>query len=200
MKYNLLSIFSLIIFITSCGQTNTLTQDDYKWMPYRGNEILIFKSNTGDTDTIFLLKKDTLMGYVDPLSINGRKYEVLSIFCKHSDPYMEGNGHRYLKNDFVRIEKEKGNLSMLRILVSAKDANFYRLTDIKIDSLAKASPTSLQTKMGKYDDVYVIDGEDYLGGLFQRSDFITKVYWSRSNGLIRYDKKDNAYWELIEKK
>jgi hypothetical protein len=39
-------------------------------------------------------------------------------------------------------------------------------------------------------------GEDYFGFLYQRSDFVTKVYWSKSKGLVRYDKKDGVYWEL----
>jgi hypothetical protein len=37
-----------------------------------------------------------------------------------------------------------------------------------------------------------------MGNFYQRSNYITKVYWSKSQGIVRFDKKDN-YWELIEK-
>jgi hypothetical protein len=186
-------------FLMSCGQTKRLSEEDYKWMPYKGNETLVFRSNTGDIDTIFLLKKDTLIAYAEPQAVNGIKYEVVSIFCKHSDPYMPGGKHRYLKNKFFKVEKAEDNRTEINILLSAKDADFYRLSPIKTDSLSKENPSTLQTQYGQYDDVYIINAEDYLGSFSQWSNFITKVYWSKSNGLIRYDKKDTVYWELAKK-
>ncbi len=56
----------------------------------------------------------------------------------------------------------------------------------------------LQTQYAKYTDVYVLNGEDELG-YGKRSDFITMLYWSKSQGLLRYDKKDSVYWELVKK-
>jgi hypothetical protein len=49
-----------------------------------------------------------------------------------------------------------------------------------------------------FNDVYIIEGEDFLGTLYQRSNFVSRIYWSKSHGLIRYDKKDGKYWELAE--
>jgi hypothetical protein len=183
----------------SCGQSNRLRKEDYEWMPYDGHEILVFRSNAGDVDTIFLLKKDTLRAYPEAQSLNGTEYEVLSIFCRHSDPNSPSENHQYLENDFFRIEKSKDNRSRLTILLAAKDANFYRLTSIRIDTLVEEKPLSLQTKIGQYTDVYEINGEDYTGSFSQRSNFITKVYWSKSQGLIRYDKRGGVYWELEKK-
>jgi len=199
MKYQLILLLFSTSCLMSCGQTNKLSEEDYKWMPYKGNETLVFISNTGNVDTIFLLKKDTLLAYPEAQSLNGIKYEVVSIFCKHSDSNMPNGKHRYLKNFFFNVGKAKDNNAEMEILLSAKDANFYRLSPIKIDSLNKEKPVTLQTSYGQYDDVYVINAEDYLGTFHQRSNFITKVYWSKSNGLIRYDKKDTVYWELAKK-
>lgn len=199
MKKQLILFLFSASFLMSCGQTNRLSDEDYKWMPYNGNETLVFKSNTGDTDTIFLLKKDTLLAYPEAQALNGIKYETVSIFCKHIDPWSPEGKHRYLENYFLNLEKAKDNYAEIEILLSAKDANFYRLSSIRIDSLDKAKPSTLQTQYGQYEDVYVINSEDYLGDFYKRSDFITKVYWSKSNGLIRYDKKDTVYWELAKK-
>jgi hypothetical protein len=185
-------------FLMSCGQTNRLSEEDYKWMPYNGNETLVFKSNTGDTDTIFLLKKDTLLAYPEAQSKNGIKYEEVSTFCKHSDPNTPSDKHRYLESAFFTVGKATDDKAEISILLSAKDATFYKLNSIKIDSLSKRNPSTLQTQYGQYNDVYVIIGEDYLDDFRQRNNFITKVYWSKSNGLIRYDKKD-VYWELEKK-
>ena len=83
--------------------------------------------------------------------------------------------------------------------LSAKDANFYRLSSIKTDSLDKVNPMSFSTSYGKYNDIYIINGEDYLGSFQERSGFVTKLYWSKSSGLIRYDKIDGVYWEIERK-
>lgn len=185
-----------IFLLLSCSRTNKLSKKDYKWMPYVGNETLVFRSNTGIEDTVFLLKKDTLLGYADPLSPFGVQYEVLSVFARYTDP--AGGEHRYYESNLFQINKGKDKLAELDILFSAADATFYRFNKIKIDSLDKKKPSMLQTQYGSYHDVYVINGEDILD-YGKRSDFITKLYWSKSNGLVRYDKKDSVYWELSKK-
>ncbi len=54
------------------------------------------------------------------------------------------------------------------------------------------------TKAKAYNDIYVIDDEDWLN-FKQRSNYVTKLYWSKSQGLIRYDKQDGVFWELTNK-
>jgi hypothetical protein len=185
-----------ISFLTSCRGAYRFSEKEYEWMPYKGNETLVFNSNTGNTDTIFLLKKDTAIAYPEAQAINGKAYEVVSIFCRHTDPLQ--SGYRYLKNDFVELHKSTDKKARLHFELATKDANFYRLTGIKIDSLAQQQFTSLTTTRKTYNDVYVIDDEDWLN-FTQRSDYVTKLYWSKSEGLVRYDKQDGVYWELINK-
>lgn len=190
-----LSIFSLL---TSCSRTYRLSEDDLKWMSYKGNEILVFNSNTDDTDTIFFLKKHTEIADADIYSPWSDKYEVVSIFCKHTDPWPPDGRHRYLENYFMTLTKSKDGKARLEIEFSAKDANFYKLHGTRIDSLDMVRPTTLATKYKTYNDVYIIEDEDWLN-FKQRSDYITKAYWSKSEGLIRYDKQDSVYWELTKK-
>ena len=184
--------------LMSCGKAHRLSPKDYLWMPYAGNETLVFSSNTGDTDTIFLLKKDTLIAYPEAQSLSGTTYEIVSIFCRHSDASAPDGNHRYLDNDFVSLEKSKDKIARLHLHVSAKDANFYRLTGLRIDSLSQQPTTSLAIKSKPYSDVYIIDAEDWLN-FKQRSNYVTKLYWSKSYGLLRYDKQDGIYWELTNK-
>ena len=191
-------LFSTTLLI-SCDQENKLTGEDYKWMPYKGNETYVFKSNKEDIDTIFLLKKDTMLASPEAQSLNGTKCEIVSVFCKHTDPVSIDGKERYIENYFFEIKKDIDNKAEITILLAAKDAIFYRISSIKIDSLNKIKPFTLQTQYGKYDDVFLFNSEDYLDKFRQRSNFITKVYWSKSNGLVRYDKKDTVYWELAKK-
>src|SRR5207249_5142453 len=108
-------VIALLIFsfLTSCHNTYRLSENDYGWMPYKGNETLVFSSNTGDTDTIFFLKKDTLIAYPEAQSLNGKTYEVVSIFCRHSDASPPDGNHRYLENVFVELEKSKDKKATL---------------------------------------------------------------------------------------
>ncbi len=93
--------------LTSCRGTYRFSDKDHSWIPYKGNEILAFNSNTGDTDTIFFLKKDTLIAYPEAQAINGKTYEIVRIFCRHSDASPPDGNHRYLDNDFVELKKSK---------------------------------------------------------------------------------------------
>src|SRR5258708_16677818 len=142
--------------ITSCNRINKLSKIDFNWIPYKGNETLVFRSNFGEIDTIFFLKKDTILAYPEAQSFNGISYQVVSIFCKHSDSWPPNGQHRYLENTFLELKKTKNSQTELNILLSARDANFYRLKGIKLDSLNNQKPTVLQTKYNYYTDVYVI--------------------------------------------
>jgi hypothetical protein len=187
-----------IVFLTSCRRTNRLSDDDYKWMPYKGNETLVFNSNKGDIETFFFIRKDTLLAYPEAQSLNGIKYEVVSVFCKHSGKWDGAQGYRYSENYFVELSKSKDRKARLNFYLYLKDAWFYRLSGIKIDSLAQIPPVKLQTKYKTYNDIYVIGDEDWLNFKTRRN-YITKLYWSISEGLVRFDKQDSVYWELRTK-
>ena len=148
--------------------------------------------------TRFFLEKDTLLAYPEAQSPIGVKYEAVSIFCRHTDSKLFDNAHRYVESSFLEIQKAKDKRAELHILLSAKDAEFYRLSSIKIDSLNWASFSTLQTPYGQFDDVYIIRSEDY-GNFHHRSNIVKQLYWSKTSGLIRYDKNDSVYWELVNK-
>jgi hypothetical protein len=96
-------------------------------------------------------------------------------------------------NDLFELRQQPHKQAVLYIRVKAKDAWFYRRSYIRIDSLNHEKSISLKTPYGQINDVYIIDDEDWMGDLHLRSNYITKVYWSKSQGLIRYDKKYSIY-------
>lgn len=197
-KQHILFLFPLL-FLLSCERIVKLSEEDYSWMPYKGNETLVFKSSTGETDTIFFIRKDTLWGLPDP-ALSTSKYEIAAIFCKHLVPYLQ-NGkppNSYFEYYFLKLKKTMSKKAELVIDLSTKDAKFYNLRPIKIDSLNKVNPVSFRTSYEQYNDIYIIGYDDYANDFYNRSNFITKIYWSKSKGLIRYDKKDGVYWELMK--
>lgn len=199
MKRQFILFIVTAFFSASCGKFYRLTAEDYAWMPYTGNETLVFRSNISSTDTLFLVKKDTLTAYPEAQSLNGTTYQLLSVFCKHAYIGDGGEWLGYLENSLFTVKRAKDNRAELVLDLSASDAQFYRLSTIKTDSLSKIKPVTLRTAFYQYTDVYIFDGEDYLGNLYQRRDFITKVYWSKSQGLVRYDKRNGVHWELEKK-
>jgi hypothetical protein len=192
--FKFIIILVTLFFLTSCERSHKLSKTDYAWMPYKGNETVVFTSNNGDTDTIFFLRKDTIIAYPEAQNPFGDTYELVDIFCKHSDPSPPDKKHRYLENSFYSVSN-----GVLSIGLLAEDAVFYSMRKFRIDSLNKTKPSLLRTKYHNYNDVYVFSGEDYLGFLHDRSNFVTKVYWSKSQGMVRFDKKDSVYWELKNK-
>ena len=119
----------------------------------------------------------------------------MTVLCKSSSLNQPGSDRRY---DLFKVQKAKDNRAELVFDLLAKGAEFYRLTAVKIDSLSKIKPVTLQTSYGQYDDVYIISHDDFAKDFYNRSNFVTKLYWSKSSGLIRYDKKDSVYWELLK--
>src|SRR5690606_21156264 len=163
------------------------------WMPYKGDETLVFKSNLEETDTLFILKKDTLLAYPEAQALNGIKYEEVSIFCNHFGRNKRNAGRSYY---FFKVQRAKDNRTELVFDLSAKGAVFYRISSVKIDSLSKINLVSLETSYGKYDDVYIIYPDNYAKDFYNRNDSVSKLYWSKTKGLIRYDKTAAVYWEL----
>ena len=182
------------IIITSCGKTINLSDEDFKWIPYKGNEILVFTSNTGESDTIFLLRAGRESVPSDPLDIFPTELEHFSIGAKHSDPSPPSGNHRYLESDFLNLFVGKDKETYLSIHFTAKNAWFYGGGYLELKDLDTIRQTALTTKAGHLTDIIIIrpDSDEY----YNRNDFITNLYWSKSKGLIRYDKKDGLYWEL----
>jgi hypothetical protein len=193
-KYILPILF--IILLLSCGRTRRFTDEDYSWMPYTGKETLVFTSNRGRADTVFCIKKDTLLAYPEAQSLWGIEYEVVSIFCRHTDK--TSDNFRYLENSLVELHKSKDGKARLQLNLSTAEAKFYKLSGFIIDSLEKVKPIALYTKYSSFQDVYVLDDEDWLN-FKQRSNYVTKIYWSKKHGIVRYDKQDGTYWELANK-
>jgi hypothetical protein len=184
-----------ILILISCNPTYKLSDYDLSWMPYKGNETLVFSSNSGLVDTIFLIgsmrhiySRDRLLDPFPP------KFERLAVSCKHTDP----NYDRYLEGIFVELSassaKDSANLT---IDLTAKNSWFYGGRLLKLKYLDSFKKMTLKTKTKTYSDIIILkpESDEYS----DRSNFVKQVYWSKSEGVIRFDKKDSVYWELIKK-
>jgi hypothetical protein len=185
------------MLLTSCGKTIRLADKDFRWIPYKGNETLVFSTNTDETDTLFLLRTERQTVPSDPLDVFPTELEHFTIAARHSDPAPPSGNHRYLESIFLELSASEYKSPYLTLQHTGKDAWFYGGQFMELKELDKIKLVSLVTKLKTYQDIVLLypDSDEYA----DRSDFITKVYWSKSEGLIRYDKKDSVYWELTGK-
>ena len=189
--------FLIIILMTSCGKTIRLADKDFSWIPYKGTEILVFVSNTGDTDTIFLLGTNRQSVPSDPLDVFPTNLDHFSIGMRHSDPSPRSGNHTYLESKFIELSVGKDKEPYLSIHFMAKDSWFYGGSFLDLKDLDTIKQVTLDTKANSYTDMIILipESNEYS----DRSNFLTKLYWSKSEGLIRFDKQDGVFWELTKK-
>ncbi|TXJ24842.1 MAG: hypothetical protein E6Q24_14930 [Chitinophagaceae bacterium] len=196
MKIIFISFLLIALILASCNQSLKLSQEDFDWMPYKGNETLVFRTNSKESDTLFIQKKDTMIAYPEAQAINGKQCEEVAVFSKSSGGDDRGSGRSFY---LFKVQKAKDGQTNLSFDLSIKGATFYRLLPVNADSLSKVKPSLVKTISQQFDDVYVIYPDDLSKDFSDRSNFVTKLYWSKSKGLIRFDKKDSTYWELEKK-
>jgi hypothetical protein len=188
-------IVSVLLSATfSCDRVNRLTAEDYAWMPYGENQTLLFKSNFGEIDTISLLKKDTVFGYPEAQKFNGIVTQHVVIYCRHTSPIK--GGHRYLTGEFFSVFRNKQNKTSIDVQLRTKKAAFYGYRhELLIEDLLADGFITLVTTQAEYEDVLVFSSDPYFSN---RERFISNLYWSKSKGLVRYEKTDGECWELVE--
>lgn len=197
MKFSIshcILIAIVCFFVTGC--TARLSPSDFEWMPYKGYETLVFESNKGETDTLFFLKKDTSESSRGEYGVSGN-YESVDITYR-SRNYRDLEGKA--EYDYQSISVSGHKPAHLIIYLSTKDARYYGETWHEVDSLANVTPKKLSTSYHDYDDVYVFEpSEEDEEKYGNRSSYITKIYWSKTAGFVRYDKKGHERWELKKK-
>ena len=192
MKNNKLIIFLISTLLFSCGKRIEMPENEKEWNPYKVGEVLIFRSSDNELDTIKVKK---ITDNMFPDGPGPLKYynESLWVFVEHTDP----NYDRHLRNSFLEIETgtpEHPTTISFRLL--AKNAVFYH-RNRTLDELNSMKQITLETPFGKFSDVLEIN--DTERRYSKRSKFVEKIYWSKSNGYLKFIKKDGKTWELIKK-
>jgi|SRR5688572_27482034 len=188
-----MSITILIFNMLGCTKTYKLTADDLKLNPYKGGEILVFNSNQGETDTIFVLEVRKHKARIDPLSTVPQFKEKLEVVVQYTNPIAYGGKEERDKDIFFDLSTgENGDIS-LGFRPKAKNAWFYSPNGYSRDQFEKLPISKLATKKYEYDDVIKLEPDMRF---YDRETFVAMVYWSKSKGYVRYDLKNGVYWEL----
>lgn len=190
---NIIAIILLLTLI-SCGIGRFVIEgDDFRYIPYKKNDILIFKSDQNSMDTIFI-KGFKWIDCDNPERIVGDNCNGNQTICIKTDP----NYNRYTKDRYlvqlVAIKKE--HQKYISFEITLKNAAFYGLKSSYTFSEFDNIPiTELKIDDKTYTDVKVFEGDPSNR---QREIYVERFYWSVTEGFLGLDKK-NEKWRLVKK-
>jgi hypothetical protein len=188
-KLKLILIFSIFLLVLlSCGMK--IRKEDNKYIPYKGNEILVFQSNKNELDTIFLTGISKFNACYDPLSLFKPACEGKELSCKKSDP----NYDRYLPyQSLMSISKIK-NETYIGFDITLRYSWFYENAYMNLIDF-KSLPNS-EMKIGDkiFNDVKIIEANNKY---IERDNYVERFYWSVSQGFLGLDQR-NRNWRLLK--
>lgn len=163
-------------------------------MPYKEKDTLVFTSTNGDTDTFFLRKPKRYMQYeVDPLSLKKPdSTETLDVSYKYNffDTVQKIDNFRV--GPLIIFQRTKEDITNVGFSTLQDAADFCGLTYFSIDHLNKMQLTNFKTSIKEYDDVFIIEQNLNCSST-------SKIFWSKSNGLVGFEKGNNNQYSLTRK-
>lgn len=188
-KLKLVFIFcSLILILSSCG--TKLKKDDTKYIPYDGNEILVFQSNKNELDTIFLTGISKFNACYDPLSLFKPACDGKKLSCKRSDP----NYDRYFTDKSLMSISKIKNETFIGFDIKLRHSWFYGKEFMDIENFKKLPNSELKIGDKIFNDVKIIEADN---SYIERENYVERFYWSVSQGFLGLDQR-NRNWRLLK--
>ncbi|WP_350287216.1 hypothetical protein [uncultured Croceitalea sp.] len=186
-KRSRILIFASILFVgyvlTNMFRTKKLTEKEKSTIPYKANDILVFKSNHSEVDTL-LIKEITISEHPPNLGdmFWAKNTEVLRVQsdknCKNCDEIITISKQNFTSETRVSFD----------LILNGK--RYYHGTDFK--TLVKSQPEKLIVNGVELIDVIRIDRKSEKS----HAGYIDRMYWSKSKGIVRIDINSDYYWEL----
>ena len=177
----------LLLLLQSCSCIQfKLTKAERQWCSYKNNEMLIFKSNKGNIDTLKV--SDRYESYSNEncnyVEVSRKQINSLSVNLS-----LESKTKTALASN-VSITKNPDSE------FSYPELNFFGLTSNLEHEKFMKEKVRLSTNHKIYDQVYVV--RDSVNG--QNIDsYLAAFYYDQEDGLIRYDAKDGEKFELLKR-
>lgn len=176
-----------------------LKEAEMKLIPYKGMEVLIFSSTSGDRDTIWL--RDIRIEYPDIPKWKKYNAQVFSVYGKFSGPFPNNNEKKIYGLLFEVRAATPDSETILGIHLKAKNAMLYEPQLFPLSSLYNYHKNEITIDSLKHQDVWVIpaDTTSGKGKIYYdtRSNVITEVIWSKEEGLLQFKLKDGEVWTKI---
>lgn len=193
VAYILALCFFMTVFV-SCSKHYRLKKGDIKYIPYKGNEVLVFQSDKNRIDTTFLKGITEFNGCGDPLAMFPNKCEGVRLNCTRTDP----NYDRYLEGkELVELVATQSGETYISFDIVLRGSWFYNMDSYSLSEFDKLPNSELTIGNTVYKDVKVFRASDYAKQYEQRDNFAERFYWSVSKGFLGLDRRDEK-WRLIK--
>ncbi len=181
----LLAAFLFLGYVfTNMFRTKRLSEKEKSTIPYTGNEVLVFQSNTAKLDTI----------RIRDITIREHPPNMGDMFWAKNIEILRVQSDKDCKNCDEIITVAKQNFSSKTTLsfdIILNGKRYYH--GINFDRLNKLEPTKITIQGVEYTDIVLID----RNAKKTHSGHIDRLYWSVSKGIVRMDIHTDYYWELL---
>ncbi|MGJ8594239.1 MAG: hypothetical protein ACSHXF_16940 [Aquaticitalea sp.] len=165
-------------------RTKKLSEKEKSSIPYIGNEVLIFKSNKSELDTL-RIKEITIRKHPPNLGdmFWAKNTEVLRVQsdkdCKNCDEIMTLSKQNFSSETKITFD----------LILNGK--RYYHGTNFQ--TLNKLNSEKLTINGTELNDVVSIDRKSEK----THKGYIDKLFWSKTKGIVRINVNSDYYWELI---
>ena len=161
-----------------------MTEKEKSSIPYIGNEVLVFKSNKSELDTL----------RIKEIKISEHPPNLGDMFWAKNTEVLRVQSDKDCKNCDEIITLSKQNFSSettisFDLILNGK--RYYHGTDFQ--TLKKMNTEKLKINGIELNDVVSIDRKSKK----THNGHIDKLYWSKSKGIVRINVNSDYYWELL---
>ncbi|WP_281989952.1 hypothetical protein [Aquimarina aggregata] len=170
-----------------------MKEKELEWQPYKIGDVLVFQSDLDVLDTIWIKEISLYSNPKDNLSPLSDYNEILFVNGETSSS-LKNSGANYKYEKFITLLKvTASDKSNIRLMLSKKNSTInYPEISLTIDNLIEIFENEPKINFFNISDVIEINGKDASGFV---SDVKT-IWWSKKLGYVKYNFKDNSYWEI----
>lgn len=182
----------LILSLSSCERTYTLSEKEKSIIVYKGSESLIFISDKQEQDTI------KLDGFDEDFSKAGsglkksviEHYNLMCLF-----PYALDADTHFIRTFLISLTARENGKTAVGFNILNDKRKYYFHNSIYVDALYNLRPDSLSLDDKLLTDVVAFTNKNEDHDTTNPSN-LSKIYWSLSNGLVGYQLTNGENWKL----
>ncbi|KAA3651857.1 MAG: hypothetical protein DWP98_01955 [Bacteroidetes bacterium] len=175
-----------------------MTDSDVEFNPYEQGDILIFTSDEGNKDTVIIhstmrsVLEEKCYSFIQCIYSKLTEDTWEGFYVNTNEPNQDWTG-----TSILTIRAEKNGTKTAYFDINIEGAWWYTDCEDNIEKLRQFEQVESNNGQKTFTDVIIIPS---LNNEYRdRSNFIAKLYWSLSEGLVGLEKLNGKTWR-IEKK
>ena len=188
----------LILAVLSFKTNYRLLSADIDFNPYNIGDTLLFNSSNKEKDTLIIHS-------IEQRILTEKCYSFLTcVFSKLTTDSWEGfyvntvkNNKNWTGKNLLTIRAESDGRKTIHFSIYLDNAWWYGDCEENLEQIKNSNSITYNNGTQKFADVQVIisTNKEYL----KKVNYIERIYWSKSYGLVGFDKLNGDEWSVIKK-